>query len=379
MHAVTSPITKRLIYFKGHIQEPKSLLVCQVCRDHETLSELLPKGQCALRTLMNLSNLRVVRGCLDPHTRRLDLSTSMTGPHHYLGYIRPEGRYIIKIDPKTGLPVYYQTDHPPIYPILIQIPHKNIKTIHHWKWQTGYFGSSTSDSLFPNSGRLLTSLSTIPLELLRQPQLYDLSSFKVELVENHKPWSFRADLVKNIKHAESHDLRVITYHYGQRYVSEYLMKKSLGVFLEYHDFIQAITPLQGCSGWVVVGRICPRRKLQLLAFQIPRGFTLLVYPGAIHGDSNLVGLHAMAMTGNHNAMKTANAVFLGAVKIQVNDHKKIHPPPRLLCTSNQQSLISLHTRANRVKTEIYKTLSPFQRCWWNPIIMGVGYIHHTRA
>jgi hypothetical protein len=48
----------------------------------------------------------------------------------------------------------------------------------------------------------------------------------------------------------------------------------------------------------------------MIAVPIPFGCTLIVEKGSIHGDSNLKGLYAMAMTCDHNLMNTADAVFM---------------------------------------------------------------------
>ena len=50
--------------------------------------------------------------------------------------------------------------------------------------------------------------------------------------------------------------------------------------------------------------------MELVACPIPYGTTLLVDAGCIHGDSTLIGTYSMAMTGNHEAMATADTVYL---------------------------------------------------------------------
>lgn len=83
-----------------------------------------------------------------------------------------------------------------------------------------------------------------------------------------------------------------------------------GVFIERHEFIQAITPMsKECSGYVILGTKT-NDSLVLIAVTIPFGHTLLVEPWAIHGDSTLRGMYSMAMTGNHYAMRTADTVFM---------------------------------------------------------------------
>ncbi len=69
---------------------------------------------------------------------------------------------------------------------------------------------------------------------------------------------------------------MITYNYGDGYLPDYLMKGS-GVFIERHDFIQAITPMNyHCGGFVTLGRETEAGCLELVGVPIPFGYTLLV-------------------------------------------------------------------------------------------------------
>lgn len=96
------------------------------------------------------------------------------------------------------------------------------------------------------------------------------------------------------------------------------------MFIERHEFIQAITPMNtNCSGFVILGRINESNVLELITIIIPFGYTLLVEPWAIHGDSTLVGMYMMAMTGNHNAMKTADTVFIKNAKTLENNSENV--------------------------------------------------------
>ena len=104
-----------------------------------------------------------------------------------------------------------------------------------------------------------------------------------------------------------------------------------GAFIERHEFIQAITPLnKECGGFVMLGRevidIHGRKSLELVACPVPFGYTLLVDVGSIHGDSTLTGLYMMAMTGNHVAMKTADSVFLKHRETKKNVLVRTVPP-----------------------------------------------------
>jgi hypothetical protein len=119
----TSTRTKRIIYFQGHREAPRSALICQLAAGYESISALLPHvsptpgsgggGEGATRTLLNLYNLHAVRGLLEeegeggggvssPRARTLEFRTSMTGPHHYFGWIDPRAWYVIEEAPREA-------------------------------------------------------------------------------------------------------------------------------------------------------------------------------------------------------------------------------------------------------------------------------------
>jgi len=194
----------------------------------------------------------------------------------------------------------------------------------------------SDDSLFEYPGVLEFDTEELSFLPLTEAHTYDLSSFHAQVVPNDQPFAFNRAGVDDYEHAQ-HRLRVITYCYGPRYVSDYLMAGN-GIFIERHDFIQSITPmLPTCGGAVLLGRLVdidddddvekeeeekekekeagglpPRQKqaLQLIAVRVPFGYTLLVEPQSIHGDSLMTGMFLMSMTGNHVAMATADTVFM---------------------------------------------------------------------
>lgn len=371
---VTSDTTQRLIHFRGHVDQPHSMLITQVCDQYQTIS-LLVKGipESASRTLSNLINLHAVRGNIVDGV--LDLETAMVGPLKYYGFIDPHDTHIIidniyhrhHITPK-------QQNKGPItntYSLKAQ-------------WHSGTRLSEkiasvdgtvlATDSIFKNPGLLLTELDYLELPVITDPYHYDLSSFRVQVVPNKDPFAFNQQWIAEYPHAQ-HKLRIITYYYGPRYVSDYLMKTN-GLFIEKHDFIQAITPVhQTCSGYVIIGREVPTR-LELVAITIPFGYTLLIEPRAIHGDSNLIGLYLMAMTGNHSAMATADTVYLknkdtGPLEIRfqntttppiLNLPKEDHP----LITSNKMSLDALKQQEAQLIANISDPLIV------NPVIYNIS-------
>ena len=181
------------------------------------------------------------------------------------------------------------------------------------------------------------------------------------------------------KHAHLR-LRVVTYNYGDRYLDDYLLKEGSGIFIERHEFIQAITPLTPeCGGFVLLGREVTveaeggtTQQLELVACPVPYGFTLLVEVGSIHGDSTLTGLYMMAMTGNHVAMATADTVFLkhrcSRANVRVSCTEETAPPvvPGLpgsafLLTSDEKTLEQLHEDNDALKVKCQSEA-------WKPVV-----------
>jgi hypothetical protein len=374
---VTSSEPQRYINFEGHPKEIHSRMITHVTKHYQTMS-LLTCGvpECASRTLANLYNLRAVRGNLIDGT--LDLQSSMSGPHFYYGFLDPKDTHTIVIDIH---PKYYR--HSQISPISTvgeQVQETNIIKLINFKWISGstmserdrdYYNmiiqkrnyidpqSLDQDSLFEHPGVLLTELQTLVIDPIRDPYNYDLSTFRVQVVPNDVPFRFTLESIDRYPHAQ-HKLRVISYYYGSRYVPDYLMNGN-GIFIERHDFIQAITPLHPtCSGYVIVGRI-QDDNLQLIAITIPYNYTLLVEPQAIHGDSNLIGMYSMAMTGNHLAMGTADTVYLKnkyhkPLAIEFLSDQPITPvlPLQLTpkITSNELTSKQLDTHLQILRTQI---------------------------
>jgi len=163
-----------------------------------------------------------------------------------------------------------------------------------------------------------------------------------------------------------------------------------GLFIERHEFIQAITPINpDCGGFVILGqelKTWTGRKvgLELIGVQIPFGYTLLVEPWAIHGDSNLIGLYSMAMTGNHKAMATADTVFLknhnNSTNVKVIEKSTECTtnitqitnfptgPQKLLITSDQLSREELLQDITELKSEIRLGCSWLESLYYNPVI-----------
>lgn len=440
---------KRLIYFAGHPKLADSKLITRICADYETVSKLFwGTGECASRTLSNLYNLHACRGQVitNPETQKtdLELESSMSGPHHYLGHIDPRDYITIHIPSQQnglsaeyGLPIYtsYSPDtnfdvldapqHAQAPKLKTKIPGENILTLNDYSWISGkdltgpakkryglknnsdtsaefkFIDTNTgleSDSLFPNPGILELPMSEIRLKIIDPDPAtnggveYDFACFGAQLVQNQQPWQFNQVGIQTNQHAQ-HKLRLITYYYGRDYVNKYLLPHGgSGLFIERHEFIQAITPINpDCGGFVILGqelKTWTGRKLglELIGVRIPFGYTLLVEPWAIHGDSNLTGLYSMAMTGNHLAMATADTVFLknhnngGNVRVvdatspiaNITNNKIVAKQPsgqqKLLITSDQMSSNDLEIQDTELKLDIRYGISWLESWYYNPVI-----------
>ncbi len=404
---VTSDKTKRLIYFIGHKEQKNSALVTKVCKNYETVSTLL-NGECATRTLSNLYNLHAVRGNKN-FKGELIFDTSMSGPHHYLGWIDPTKSHTIDFNSDNTFRTYreYKDYEPTNKKIKLELDSDLIVKIKKYNWIKGLNlakdlsdnsiykhiikGESKQyaviennrmlikDSLFDSPGILELNDYEIIFPIITEAYNYDLTSFGAQVVPNDEPFAFNQDLIKRYQHAQ-HKLRVVTYNYGQNYVQDYLMGGS-GIFIEKHEFIQAITPINtNCGGYVILGRetlMADKKQLELIAVTIPFGYTLLVEVGAIHGDSTLTGLYMMAMTGNHNAMKTADTVFMKHISgknVKLSTDQKLPSVPTLpgtnfLLTSDKVTLNMLKQMDSHEKTNITKTLDFVEGFYWKPVIL----------
>lgn len=416
---VTSDKSKRLIYFIGHRYHKNSALITKVCKNYETLSTFY-KGEIATRTLSNLYNLHAVRGKKD-EKGELIFDTSMSGPHHYFGWIDPTKYHTIEFNNGHTFPLYREYNQcRPLHTPKVLLPQSKIVLVENCKWYKGstlteelregienkyglkseyknyaYMSENKmliEDSLFENPGLLEVSDEEIKFPLIRDGYNYDLSPFRAQIVPNNEPFAFDQELLGKYEHAQ-HKLRVVTYNYGENYVRDYLMGGS-GIFIERHEFIQAITPVNNnCGGYVILGRELKGRQggfkglggfkethLELITVTIPFGYTLLVDVGAIHGDSTLTGLYMMAMTGNHNAMKTADTVFMKHISgknVKCTTEPQLMPVPTLpgnkfLLTSDKLSLNELKILDLKEKCNIYKSLGFIQRLYWDPVILTMS-------
>lgn len=163
-----------------------------------------------------------------------------------------------------------------------------------------------SESLFPNSGILeIEGSKEIRLKAL-DPRGIDLSEFKARLVANSEPFQITSERL----HVDD-EYCAVSYKYDAGY-AERQVQHGGGLFLEFHQFAQTITPLHDNStGFVTLAKWNQTHtELELIAIQIPYGYTLIIEKDCIHGDTNLNGLFMMCMTSDHISMATADTVFL---------------------------------------------------------------------
>jgi hypothetical protein len=388
----------RIVYFKGHKNQPESAMITKIYKHYETFSSLFRlEFECSSRTILNLYNLHAVRGCLDINNQ-LILQTSMSGPHHYFGFINASNLHTIRFDKQSNLPIFqkhHQYNCLPQQrvqktPFRMALPESKTIVITDYQWikgnsQNKLQQSRSDDSLFLNPGILKLNQTILHFNVIYDAYKYNLSSFRAQLVPNNKPFSFDQNLIKLYP---QNKLRVITYFYGNKYVPDYLMQGN-GLFLEKHSFVQSITPLDAkyCGGFVILGRENRiNKELILIGIYIPFGFTLLLEPFCIHGDATLTGMFMMAMTGNHVEMNSADTVFLkntitgqnvhvatvSPVVNVINMPLSTHLERQLLLTSNKMCLYQIITTDNKLKQEIKTNarhhLGLLASSFWKPVI-----------
>ena len=114
-------------------------MTCKLYRNYETLSSLLSSTECATRTLLNLYNLHAVRGVLD-NENVLDFKTSMSGPHHYFGWVKPKGYHVIEPDSAGNLSYHCLSKEEAKLQIkksLKQLPSDHVVFIDSYSWISG--------------------------------------------------------------------------------------------------------------------------------------------------------------------------------------------------------------------------------------------------
>eukprot|EP01006_Ploeotia_vitrea_P034344 TRINITY_DN65739_c8_g1_i1.p1 TRINITY_DN65739_c8_g1~~TRINITY_DN65739_c8_g1_i1.p1 ORF type:complete len:488 (+),score=42.73 TRINITY_DN65739_c8_g1_i1:32-1465(+) len=329
---VTGTAVRRFLPLAGN-------LFCRVYQGDRTIPRTTDYDTAAFatRSFLKMINLRAVR------RRGKSAEDAMVGPCDYFGNLpRPDQHSYTICFPSEGgeddgaVPYYVQ--HPLDAATHVErqpVPHDCVVVVP-YLWTSGAPKSKQlqdkkqefkqcnaswpSASLFPNPGVIEVDAETIKLPRFDARNV-DLSPFKAQLVPNDSPFV--------IPSQRSDDYSVVSYLYGPGYAENHAMKND-GLFIEHHNFAQALTPMHpDASGFTVLAREptattdnnnntdhtqtsflnAKEGKFELIGIEIPFGYTLIIEKGALHGDATIKGLFMMAMTANHRLMGTADAVF----------------------------------------------------------------------
>lgn len=271
--------------------------------------------ECALRSHARMRNLIAVRGSKK--------NARMVGPCDYYGNLERPDKHRYTIDIYKGTPVFLKekvSKYRKKEKIELQ-PIDNLPTALKVQWHKGtdpntqevkkkyetHGNPVIGESLFPNSGILeIEGAKKIKVKKF-DARKYDLSPFKARLVKNNTPFQITKDKISALD-----EYRAVSYLYEPDYADDQVQNGG-GLFLETHKFAQTMTPLDKDSkGFVTLGRWKDEAhtELEIIAVEIPFGYTLLIDKYCIHGDTNLNGMFMMCMTSNHVTMRTADTVFL---------------------------------------------------------------------
>lgn len=365
----TSKSSYRLMLLNGQ----QGTLACRVRGECAATAPRLSRHwvfEGATRSILRMINLKTARGTAP--------GAKMMGPCDYFGNVEaPHNHsYTIDID-KDGVPAFLINrkaphDSRPVDTSVYTIKPEEVSSTIKATWYKGTNPSIETikstythpdrsvfgQSLFPSAGILeIDGEEALTLRKFDATKI-DLTPFKARLVANNVPFKITSDPV-----ASSDDYRAVTYLYEPNYAEDQV-KNGGGLFLETHQFAQTMTPIDTSSGgFVTLGRWIDdeRTQLELIAVQIPFGYTLLVDKECIHGDTNLTGMFMMCMTSNHITMNTADTVFLKSKKTHHNfsivvaeDAPSIvvplQPPLFLPKLSNQEDREKFHEATRRHNT-----------------------------
>jgi hypothetical protein len=242
-----------------------------------------------------MKNLVVCRG--------LNESNVMIGPCDYFGSLEniKNKWYSIKIH--NNVIAFYRVK-PNITNLMV---HTNPNPVYSIKgnWISHSLENS-EHSLFPKPG-ILTLDTTERVVNLPSFDAVKYELFGARMVKNDDSFQMLQENTFTSKEAYD-DLRVISYKFAQNYTNYQFQTN--GLFLERHQFIQSMTPLnENASGFVLLAKV-ENDIYTIVPVCIPFGYTLIVGPDCIHGDATLSGYYAMCMTSDHVSMATSDTVFL---------------------------------------------------------------------
>jgi hypothetical protein len=356
------------------------------CRVYDPLStHLLPQRSSwgrlkyALLSEEKMGNLTAVRGA--PGAR-------MLGPGDYFCDLERSDQYTISIDiSEEGIPTFQQhplNDSQDPKTKLLNNPDERLMTKVKAQWFSGFKKEKLkqkileypnkkvqlfSESLFPNPGLLeIEGPKQLTLQTF-DPRGIDFSSFKARLVRNDTPFQITSERLY-----VDDEYCAVSYHYEPGYAERQV--KGGGLFLEYHQFAQTITPLHSDSkGFVTLAKWNEtHEELELIAVQIPYGYTLIIEKNCIHGDATLNGQFMMCMTSDHISMATADTVFLKqsvdkdnlTIALDNPEQKIIQRPSRTMdplafYKDNKSQSFALFNQRRQKMNVIF---SPFNWSYW---------------
>ena len=309
-------------------QIPQPRLICLrgekgtvACRVHDpSYTRMFPqrspwgRPKYSLLSEEKMGNLTAVRGVP---------GAGMIGPGDYFCDLERSDKYAITIEISAdGLPKFNQhaiVEQPNDRPLkkLEETQLTKVKA----KWFSGFDQAALrqkmleykdkhnplfSESIFSSSGLLeIEAPKEIKLPSF-DPREIDLTEFKARLVANNEPFQ----ITKERLYVDD-EYCAVSYQYDPGH-AERQIKERGGLFLEFHQFAQTITPLRrDAKGFVTLAKWNKEHThLELIPIQIPYGFTLIIEKDCIHGDTTLNGLFMMCMTSDHISMATADTVFL---------------------------------------------------------------------
>lgn len=264
-------------------------------------------------TYLRVRNLIAFRGSEE--------GARMIGPCDYYGNIEKPHKYAYTIRIDEGMPVILQHDKKKakrigandFKPLLPPPPITLIKA----QWISGKdkftkqkpndsYQQQFGESLFKTKGILKVIGGSFEVKKFDATKV-DLSAYDARLVKNDTPFH-----ITDIPVPASDDFRAVSYQYQGDYAAKQIDKGG-GLFLESHPFAQTITPLDNNSGGFVTlakWKDPKKEELEVIAVEIPYGYTLVIEEYCIHGDANLDGMFMMCMTTNHDTMNAADTVFL---------------------------------------------------------------------
>lgn len=311
----TGATDPRLLKLRGEkgrvvcrIWDPKAAYILPAKTEEGTI-------ECGWRSYERMRHLAAVRGD-KPGSR-------MIGPCDYYGNLEKPDEYLYTIAfNDEGVPLFFRHEIAAQEEVdEVTTDFSTMTALVNVKWHKGSDSATkelkkayqsedqktVGESLFPNAGILEVLDSqhiTLPSFDARK---VDLSPFKAHIVKNDVPFQIIDEKLPAVD-----EFRVVSYLYEEGYANMQVTTGG-GLFLESHAFAQTMTPAHpDCKGFVTLARWVDEEQTQLeiIGVEIPFGYTLVVDPFCIHGDTDLSGKYIMCMTSNHVTMQTADTVFL---------------------------------------------------------------------